>query len=525
MKKIFSTLQYSDLLLTVITVLISLTAFCYYYFHGQANLGYYDAVARLNTARKIIDSITPGVGQLGGIWLPFPQILSIPFIWNDFLWHTGIAGYFISGLCFVVGAVFLEKTTYLLTKSRRVALVIWFLFVSNINLLLLQTMAMSETFFLCFFILTMYYLLQWMKSHKLSHFLMTAFSGMILTLTRYEGDFILAGVFIAITIECFRIYWRHNKAKMEGMLLLFLTIAGFGIILWCIYSALFYKDPLFWLHAYTPSKAAILAWKKVATVEKLYGILTPTLFQSLTIYSSVVMWTIGLIPVMLGVLGMLSYCLQPNRKYFPLFIVTVVLFLFLVFGYYKHFIPHIEFPVVHLTGLGTRPWSVYADSNVRYGIILMPVILLFAGLAAAKNRFFFVVVSLFALEQLFFSVVSPQLFQYRFDKSWRYPQNLHTQWFREHYDGGLVLVAASRHEDFIFQSELPYRDFIYEGTRNYWNDSLDHPSTHARWVVFDTSVQGDSVTVGLTQKAGKDLDKNYQLVYLNGGFHIYKLKS
>lgn len=514
-------------MLTGITALISIIAFGYFYFHGQEQLANYDNIARLNTARKMIDSITPGVGQLGGIWLPFPQILTLPFIWNDFLWHTGIAAYIVSGISFIVGALFLEKTTYFLTKSKKVSLIVWFLFVSNINILLLQTMALSEMFFLCFFILTMYYLIRWMHLHKLSDFLSTAFCAMILTLTRYEGDFILAGAFIAIVIECFRKYTLRQKAKIEGMLLLFLTISSFGIILWCIYSGLFYKDPFFWLHAYTPSSdAAILAWaKQSATIERLYGILNPTFPQAFSIYTSVVFWTIGLIPVMLGLLGMVLYMLKPDRKYFPLFITTIVLFAFLVVGYFKHLIPHIEFPAVYLTGLGERQWSVYADSNVRYGIILMPVILLFAGFAAARNKFFFSVVLLFTVEQFFFSIASPQLLQYQFDKSWRYPQNVNMTWFKRNYDDGLVFIASSRHEDFMFQSKLPYKSFIYEGTRSYWSDSLQTPSKYARWVIFDTSIQGDRLTMGLTQSGINDLQKHYLLVYLNKGFHVYKLKS
>src|SRR5579862_508933 len=149
-------LQYSDTTLACFTVCISICAFVYFYLHGNQNLSYYDAIARLNTARKIIDSITPGLGQLGGIWLPFPQILFVPLIWNDFFWHTGIIGYLVSGTAFVVGAVFLQKTVYLLTHSRKVALLLWFVYVGNVNILLLQTMAMSEAFFLCFFILTFY---------------------------------------------------------------------------------------------------------------------------------------------------------------------------------------------------------------------------------------------------------------------------------------------------------------------------------------------------------------------------------
>jgi hypothetical protein len=514
-------LQYSDKLLIWITIGISLVFFLYFFFHGQQNLSYYDAIARLNTARKMIDSITPGIGQLGGIWLPFPQILLVPFIWNNFLWHSGFAGYIISGSAFVIGAVFLQKEVYLLTKSRKVALLIWFIFISNINILILQTMAMSEMFFLCFFILTIYFLTLWTQKHQLSDFLLTAFCVMILTLTRYEGDFVLVGVFLTVIVECFRVYKFRNREKIEGMLLLFLSVAGFGIFLWCIYSALFYKDPLFWLHAYSPPSTSALLNSSV--IDHFYGNLHPTMLQSISIYSSVILWTNGIISVGLGILGLLMYLISPARRYISLFIVSAVLYFFLVLGYYKNLIPLIEFPLVYLTGSNVREWSVYADNNVRYGIVLLPCILLFSSFIANKNKVLFSIALTLVAGQAILSFTNPMLLQYTFYKSWRYPAIPEVPWFREHYDGGLVLIAASRHEDFIFQSGLPYKDFIYEGTRQYWTGALSQPSQYASWVIFDEKISGDDVTLGLTKEAINDLKKKYQLVYVFKGFRIYKL--
>lgn len=520
---ILSKIHYSDRQLTGITACISILAFIYFYTHGQENLAYYDALARLNTARKMIDSITPGIGQLGGIWLPFPQILFIPFIWNNYLWHSGLAGYFVTGTCFVLGAVALQKAVYTLTNSRKVAMLLWFLFVSNVNILLLQTMAMSEVFFLCFFILTVYYLILWIRDHKVFQLLQIAFCLMVLTLTRYEGDFVLAGVTIAVVIECFRFYTFRKWEQIEGLLLVYATVAGFGVILWCIYSALFYKDPLFWLHAYTPPPASVLQQFNTLK-DQVYGIQNPNIFQSFMIYSTVMLWTNGVLIVLLGILGAILSFFRQNRTIFSLWIVSVVLFLFLIAGYYKGFIPHIEWPTVYLLGNHVRAWSVYADNNVRYGIVILPCILFFAALAAAKDRAFFIIAILVAVFQVYLSFTSPKLLQYPFDKSWRYPHLAGVSWFRTHYDGGLVLTAASLHEDFIFETGLPYRDFIYEGTRHYWYDSLNTPSLYAKWIIYDDTSPTDDVTTGLTQNGVNDLRKNFQLVYQYKGTHIYELK-
>ena len=60
-------------------VLVSLFAFLYY-LHQNDLLLYGDAVAHINIARRVFDSQTPGLLQLGTVWLPLPHLLMIPFI-------------------------------------------------------------------------------------------------------------------------------------------------------------------------------------------------------------------------------------------------------------------------------------------------------------------------------------------------------------------------------------------------------------------------------------------------------------
>ena len=59
--------------------------------HGYLLL-YGDAVAHLAIARRILDAKWPGLAQLGGVWLPLPHLLMLPFISNMRMWQTGLAG-------------------------------------------------------------------------------------------------------------------------------------------------------------------------------------------------------------------------------------------------------------------------------------------------------------------------------------------------------------------------------------------------------------------------------------------------
>ena len=74
-----------------LSILFSIVAIAYSYANDYI-VTYGDAESHLNIAKRTINSITPGFAQLGGIWLPIPHIMMIPFIWSDFLWRTGLAG-------------------------------------------------------------------------------------------------------------------------------------------------------------------------------------------------------------------------------------------------------------------------------------------------------------------------------------------------------------------------------------------------------------------------------------------------
>src|SRR5664279_1116972 len=72
------------------------------WFYGQGYVLYYgDAEAHLNTARRILDSRNPGYDQVGSPWLPVPHALMLPFVGNDRLWQSGLAGTIPAVACFV----------------------------------------------------------------------------------------------------------------------------------------------------------------------------------------------------------------------------------------------------------------------------------------------------------------------------------------------------------------------------------------------------------------------------------------
>src|SRR5882672_4565106 len=119
------------LVLAAIASAVSISALIFY-FHHNAILLYGDAVAHINIARRVFDSRTPGVFQLGTVWLPLPHLLDIPFIVNDRLWQTGLGASLPSMIAYVAGTLGVFRLVSELA-SRTAALIDGLIYALNPN--------------------------------------------------------------------------------------------------------------------------------------------------------------------------------------------------------------------------------------------------------------------------------------------------------------------------------------------------------------------------------------------------------
>src|SRR2546425_7497247 len=149
------------LLVAQLAAAISIASFFYYLRHGDLLL-YGDAVAHINIARRVFDSRTPGILQLGTVWLPLPHLLMLPFLVSRWLWQTGIGGSIPSLFAYVlsVTGIFRLVRSNLPTfrqererwGTRFTAWLAAAIFALNPNLIYLQTTAMTEPVYLALFI-------------------------------------------------------------------------------------------------------------------------------------------------------------------------------------------------------------------------------------------------------------------------------------------------------------------------------------------------------------------------------------
>jgi hypothetical protein len=243
----------------------SLFSFLFYFRHGDLLL-YGDAVAHIDIARRVIDSRTPGLLQLGTVWLPLPHLLMIPFLFSDVAWQTGIAGAIPSMCAYVLGtaAVFRLVRGALSSQSQpdvAVRIVAWLaaaIYAMNPNLLYMQTTAMTEVLYLAFFIWAVVHFSEFFQSvrtdEKISlhqdsvstqddssrSLMKCGWCVLGAALTRYDGWF-LSGF---LCLAAFYAVNSSKQLKLRRSLLKFLLIATAGPALWLGYNAIIYRNPL-----------------------------------------------------------------------------------------------------------------------------------------------------------------------------------------------------------------------------------------------------------------------------------------
>src|SRR5271169_1766864 len=129
---------------------VSFISFAFYYQHSGLLL-YGDAVAHINIARRVFDSRTPGLLQLGTVWLPLPHLLMIPFLLSNWMWKTGVGGSIPSMAAYVFGSVGVFRLVRDglgsgAQSDRIVRFAAWLaaiIYAANPNLIYLQATAMT----------------------------------------------------------------------------------------------------------------------------------------------------------------------------------------------------------------------------------------------------------------------------------------------------------------------------------------------------------------------------------------------
>lgn len=338
----------------LLLVAVSAIAAWYHVSHGHV-LFFGDAEAHLNIARRVLDNRQPGFDQLGTVWLPLPHLLMLPFVGNDELWRSGMAGTIPSAAAFVAGGLFLYAAVRRLTGILPAAWAAVLLYALNPNLLYLQAAPMTEPVFFASLLALLYATVWHAQTQSTGAVLLAALASCCASMTRYEGWFLIPFVALYLSFAGKKPLFRHGA--------LFGAIASLPPAFWLAYNYWHYGNPLEFYNGYYSAKM-IYQRALESNMRPYPG--DHDLRAAIRQYQAAAELCAGLSLAIIG-LGGLAVALM-RRWIWPVVFLSLP-GLFYVWSIYGSgtpiFVPHLE------------PFSYY---NTRYGLGMLPL-LAFGGAA------------------------------------------------------------------------------------------------------------------------------------------------
>jgi len=337
---------------------------------------YGDAVAHLGIARRILDSRNPGLGQLGGVWLPLPHLLMLPFVWKMDWWQSGLAGAWPSLICYIFGVTGFYRLCRRMLAPRW-ALAATAFYGLNPNLLYLSTTAMTEPLFL---VLTIWMTVLTVEcgdairaaeqvgvARRLIGLGLLIFAAVF---TRYDGWVLGAAVWCVVAWQLWRAggMWR----KVAPAFAVFTVLAVSGPLLWLWYNQHFYHDALDFMRG--PYSAPAIEKRTSPPGSKHYrgwhSVGWALLFYTRTAQVDAAAWETGFAVMAAAAAGVWIAVRRRMARTAVLLWVPLAFYVYSVaYGSVPIFIPQLY------------PHSYY---NARYGMELLPALALFACVAAAE---------------------------------------------------------------------------------------------------------------------------------------------
>ncbi|HMF79139.1 MAG TPA: hypothetical protein VK604_26000, partial [Bryobacteraceae bacterium] len=171
----------------VVALLCGLVGGAAWYFFERGYILYWgDAQAHLNISRQLVDSRVSGYERLGNVWLPVLHLICTPFVGNNRLWSSGLAGTIPVAICFVMAGAFFYLTAREAYRSRICAAIVLACFALNPNVLYLASIPMTEIVFLAGLAALLFAILRFRATQKSGYLLLGVIASWWMCLTRYD---------------------------------------------------------------------------------------------------------------------------------------------------------------------------------------------------------------------------------------------------------------------------------------------------------------------------------------------------
>jgi hypothetical protein len=490
-------LRHETVFAGMVAALLSVLAFGYCYPRNMLLL-YGDAVAHLHTARRLIDSLNPGIRQIGSVWLPFPHLLMMPFAAKMEWWQNGMAGAIPSMACYVLSVAGLWRLSrYWLRPAGAVAATLFFAL--NPGLLYMQTTAMTEPLFLCQFVWTTLLLTTFLRSieegnYRLAGRALAAAGAILFTaiLTRYDGWI------FACLVWCIAVWGIAKarapqseiwKSRVGGAFVLFTASLITAPSLWLAWNARQYGDWLDFMRGPYSAKAIDIrtsppgsahypGWHSLRVAE-MYFTKAAALGAAPTHWANLLMG--------LTVIGTIVAIVKWRRHS-----ILPVLLLWFPVPFYTWSVAYSSVPI-HIPIWWPNSWY-----NTRYGMELLPAFAISLGflvarlISRAERRWpqhaqlvllaaiVIILINTFALIRRTPLVLAEAIENSRT----RIPfEAAYATALNQLPPQGPILVWTSDHIGAFQRAGIPLRRTINESDYYQWNAALRHPAQSAEWVI------------------------------------------
>lgn len=500
--------KHAKLILFFLLSMVSITMFLYYYSNGLG-VAYNDARSHLDISRRVVESLTPGFSQLGSVWLPLPHVLATLTVWNDFMWHSGLSGAIQSMASYVATGILIYLILKLFHVNMFGRLAGVLVFAMNFNILYMQSTAMTELLLIGTMTAGVYELLKWHKDEKINQLITAGFWIMLATLIRYDGWFLLVFACGLIFLHSIR---KFGYKTTEGQLVLFGTLAGFGIFLWFFWNLMIFKDPLYFAFGEFSANAQQSQLEDAGVLDTKHNL--PFSIQT---YTYAMIYNAGFFTTVLAFIGMMLFWFDTKIKGSLRMAATALMAPYL-FNIIALFLGH---SVLFVEGLHGNSWF-----NVRYGLMMVPSIAVFVGYLVYRLqaiRYVLVGLMLFVACFGFLNRDAVTIDDAVVGASGKNVTEV-SSWLQEHATDrdGFILISVASHDAIVFSSGLQMSRFIHEGTGAYWKEATEHPTKWARWIVLRTNDQHDSTFRELQDN--DEFRNNYVLVRQLPFADIYEIK-
>lgn len=484
-----------------IATLISLSSFLWFFFRHETLL-YGDAVAHINIARHVFDSIHPGPLRFGSVWLPLPHLLIIPFIIGHNMWTSGWGASVPSMIAYLLGLIGIYKLVGT-RLGQWPALVAAAIFGLNPNLLYLQSTAMTEPIFLATFIWALVYLDRYLLAldveelrHKYPPEKSLEYCAIALAasiLTRYDG-WAYSAIFGIVVLAR---WWTWQKSstdattsrRMRRSLMEFFLLCVLVPTLWLAQNYALTGHPLDFVNG--PYSAKAIEARSIHAGGPPHpgtgSLWVSTIFFLKDAKLNVSGGWLEIPFFLIALLGLLLVIRYRSPKIF--------LLLLLPLPFYAYSIAYGSIPIF------MPQWWPHSYYNVRYGIELLPAFAVFSAITfywlntrrqnvrwAAQA----LVVIIAAASYILVAAQTPiSLREARVNSVTRIMlENRLAEALRNTPSHSIILMETVNYIGALQHAGIPLRNVIWEGAHTQWEQSLADPAKYADYVV---TIQGDDV--------------------------------